>query len=54
MFEHDGSYTGNVCASSTHKYHNGLGDSQWKQWKKITELYKSMCENGIYINVPDL
>ena len=53
VFEHDGSYPGNVCASTTHKYHNGLKDSQWKQWQKITELYRWMCEKGIYINVPD-
>ncbi|WP_442878925.1 NPCBM/NEW2 domain-containing protein [Bacteroides sp.] len=53
VFEHDGSYPGNLCASTTHKYHNGLQDSQWKQWKKITDLYRWMCENGIYINVPD-
>jgi hypothetical protein len=31
----------------------GLEDSQWKQFQKITELYRWMCENGIYINVPD-
>lgn len=53
VFEHDGSYPGNVCASTTHSHHNGLKDSQWKQFKKITELYKWMCENGIYLNVPD-
>lgn len=53
VFEHDGSYPGNVCASTTHTHHNGLNDSQWKQFKKITELYKWMCESGIYINVPD-
>lgn len=53
VFEHDGSYPGNVCASTKHSHHNGLGDSQWKQFQKITELYRWMCENGIYINVPD-
>ena len=53
VFEHDGSYPGNVCASTNHTYHVGLEDSQWKQFQKITELYRWMCENGIYINVPD-
>ena len=52
-FEHDGSYPGNVCASTTHTHHKGLNDSQWKQFHKITELYNWMCEKGVYINVPD-
>ncbi len=52
-FEHDGSYPGNVCASTSHSHHKGLDDSQWKQFYKITELYNWMCEKGIYINVPD-
>ncbi len=52
-FEHDGSYPGDVCASTKHKYHKGLEDSQWNQFYKITELYHWMCENGIYLNVPD-
>lgn len=53
VFEHDGSYPGNVCASTSHKFHTGLKDSQWRQWQKITELYRWMCAQGIYINVPD-
>lgn len=52
-FEHDGSYPGDPCASTTHTYHKGLNDSQWNQFKKVTDLYHWMCENGIYINVPD-
>lgn len=52
-FEHDGSYPGDVCASTVHTYHKGLEDSQWNQFYKITELYHWMCENGIYLNVPD-
>lgn len=52
-FEHDGSYPGDVCASTSHAYHKGLEDSQWNQFHKITELYHWMCENGIYLNVPD-
>lgn len=52
-FEHDGSYPGNVCASTLHTHHKGLNDSQWKQFHKITELYNWMCEKGVYINVPD-
>lgn len=52
-FEHDGSYPGDFCASTTHAHHKGLKDSQWNQFYKITELYHWMCENGIYLNVPD-
>lgn len=52
-FEHDGSYPGNVCASTSHTHHKGLNDSQWRQFQKITELYNWMCEKGVYINVPD-
>ena len=52
-FEHDGSYPGDVCASTTHAHHKGLDDSLWNQFYKITELYHWMCEKGIYINVPD-
>ena len=52
-FEHDGSYPGDVCASTTHTHHKGLEDSQWNQFHKIAELYRWMCGKGIYINVPD-
>lgn len=52
-FEHDGSYPGDVCASTTHAHHKGLNDSQWNQFRKITDLYHWMCSRGIYINVPD-
>lgn len=52
-FEHDGSYPGDVCASTTHTHHKGLNDSQWNQFHKIRGLYRWMCEKGIYINVPD-
>lgn len=53
VFENDGSYPGNVCASTSHAHHKGLKDSQWKQRKQIADLYQWMCENGIYTNVPD-
>lgn len=53
VFENDGSYPGNVCASEKHAYHNGLGDSQWKQYSKIQDLYMWMRGKGIYMNIPD-
>ncbi len=53
VFENDGSYPGNVCASTSHTHHDGLGDSQWKQYAQIQGLYKWMRSEGIYMNVPD-
>jgi hypothetical protein len=53
VLEHDGSYPGDVCASEKHPGHSGLGDSQWKQWKKITDFYRWCREKGVYLNVPD-
>ncbi|WP_215224033.1 NPCBM/NEW2 domain-containing protein [Echinicola shivajiensis] len=53
VFENDGSYPGNVCASTSHAHHNGLGDSQWKQYAQIQDLYQWMRAEGIYMNVPD-
>jgi len=53
ILEHDGSYPGDVCASTRHPGHKGLGDSQWTQWKTITDFYKWCRERDIYLNVPD-
>lgn len=52
-FEHDGSYPGDVCASTAHKYHKGLADSQWNQFHKITDFYHHLREKGVYLNAPD-
>jgi len=53
LLEHDGSYPGQLCASTTHVGHKGLEDSQWKAWKRITTFYKWCNESGISLNVPD-
>lgn len=53
IIEHDGSYPGDVCASTTHPGHKGLKDSQWNQRKMITDFYKWCRARGIYLNVPD-
>lgn len=53
ILEHDGSYPGDLCASSTHPGHQGLADSQWTQWKSITGLYERMRARGTFLNVPD-
>ncbi len=53
ILEHDGSYPGDVCASTNHPGHRGLKDSQWTQWKTITGFYQWCRARGIYLNVPD-
>ena len=53
IFEHDGSYPGDVCASTAHPGHAGLADSQWRQWQQITRFYHWCRAQGIYLNVPD-
>lgn len=53
LLEHDGSYPGDFCASEKHPGHTGYADSQWKQWKKISDFYKFCRKEGIYLNVPD-
>ncbi|MBS1598954.1 MAG: alpha-galactosidase [Bacteroidetes bacterium] len=53
IFENDGPYPGDVCASTTHPGHHGLDDSQWKQMELQKSLYHWCNENGIYVNAPD-
>jgi len=53
LLEHDGSYPGQLCASTSHAGHKGLEDSQWKSWKRITDFYKWCNEKGISLNIPD-
>ncbi len=54
LLEHDGSYPGDICASTNHPGHHGVEDSQWTQWKTITDYYKWCRARGISLNVPDL
>ena len=53
LLEHDGSYPGDVCASTAHPGHRGLADSQWTQWRTITDFYRWCRSRGVYLNVPD-
>ena len=53
VFENDGSYPGDPCASTSHSGHKGYLDSQWQQWKKINQFYRWCRANGVYLNVPD-
>jgi hypothetical protein len=54
VLEHDGPYPGDFCASTTHPGHKGYGDSQWKQWRQVTDFYKRLRAKGIYMNLPDI
>ena len=53
VLEHDGSYPGDFCASTTHPGHRGLEDSQWMQYQRIAAFYQWCRARGIYLNVPD-
>ncbi|MBI9017501.1 MAG: sialate O-acetylesterase [Phycisphaerae bacterium] len=53
LLEHDGSYPGDFCASTTHPGHDGYEDSQWKQFKTISNFYKWCRAKGVHLNVPD-
>ncbi|PZX46022.1 hypothetical protein LV85_04389 [Algoriphagus chordae] len=53
IFENDGPYPGDVCASTSHPGHHGLEDSQWVQMNLQKGLYHWMNGQGIYINAPD-
>lgn len=53
IFENDGPYPGDRCASTTHPGHHGLEDSQWRQMALQKSLYRWCNENGIYVNAPD-
>ncbi|MBN1342789.1 MAG: alpha-galactosidase [Phycisphaerae bacterium] len=53
LLEHDGSYPGDLCASTKHTGHRGLADSQWMQWRTITDFYKWCRGRGVYLSVPD-
>src|SRR5262249_39965417 len=47
LLEHDGSYPGDVCASTNHPGHRGLNDSQWMQWRRISDFYRWCRERGV-------
>ena len=53
VIETDGPYHGDVCAAKTHEHHNGLADSQLRQWEACVHFYHECRKRGIYINSPD-
>lgn len=52
VLEHDGSYPGDTCAATNHPFHHGFEDSQWVQWRAITDFYKWCRGRGVYLNIP--
>ncbi len=53
LLEHDGSYPGDVDTTARPPLQKGLQDSQWVQWRIISDFYKWCRAQGVYLNVPD-
>jgi len=53
IWENDGPFPGDQCASTSHPGHHGLEDSQWVQFNMQKELYHWLNARGVYINSPD-
>ena len=53
VFENDGSYPGDLCHATDHPFHQGKDDSQWVMWKAITDQYKALRAEGVFLNIPD-
>jgi hypothetical protein len=53
IWENDGPYPGDQCASTDHPGHHDVQDSQWKQFQMQKELYHWLNARGVYINSPD-
>ncbi|WP_343559032.1 alpha-galactosidase [Sphingobacterium sp.] len=53
IWENDGPFPGDQCASTNHPGHHGLEDSQWVQFNMQKQLYHWLNARGVYINSPD-
>lgn len=53
IWENDGPYPGDLCASTTHPGHRDVEDSQWRQMEIQKGLYHWLNARGVYINAPD-
>ncbi|MBN1852947.1 MAG: hypothetical protein JW829_09490 [Pirellulales bacterium] len=53
LLEHDGSYPGDRDITARPPLQKGADDSQWVQWRIISDFYKWCRANGVYLNVPD-
>ena len=53
QFTHDGSYPGDFDDAARPPRQKGLLDSQWVQWRIITQFYQWLRARGAYLRVPD-
>lgn len=53
QFENDGPYPGDVDVTPRRPRQKGIADSRWVQWRDTIAMYRSFCEEGVYINAPD-
>lgn len=53
LFEHDGSYPGDVDVTPRPPLQKGVLDSQWVNWRIMSDFYKWSRSQGIYLNIPD-
>ena len=53
VYSADGPYHGDACASTVHKYHRGLADSQWEQWKHQVGVIHEAQHRGMNCVLPD-
>ena len=53
QWEIDGPYHGEPCASTQHKHHKSVKDSQYRQWQKMVDLIHGLLEREVYIPIPD-
>ncbi len=53
QFTHDGSYPGDWDTVNRPPLQKGLNDSQWVQWRILTDFYKWLRARGVYVRVPD-
>ena len=53
VFEHDGSYPGDFDMTPRPPLQKGGDDSQWVQWRIISDFYKWCKRQGIFLNIPD-
>lgn len=53
IFEHDGSYPGDLDMTPRSPLQKGGDDSQWVQWRIIGDFYKWCKGQGIFLNIPD-
>ncbi|MEZ3597860.1 MAG: LamG domain-containing protein [Paramuribaculum sp.] len=49
----DGPYHGDPCASTIHRHHDGLKDSQWRQWQTQVGIIHELKRRGMYVPIPD-